>query len=109
MYILKSLLGGPDDFTEYTYEDTVQVHNKIAVTDRETTMQGLLVNNYILLGEIDDVSQLDDFLGGEDIASIVTPIINPVIPPDLKLVPISELSAKYTPDASTKTGGWLPK
>jgi hypothetical protein len=62
MYVLKYTLGGPDSFEEYTYQEAVQVTNKIAITENPLTRDSLIMNHYEYLGEIDSRDELDDFL-----------------------------------------------
>ncbi len=62
MYVMRFTGTGPGDFMEYSYSESIKIKKGIAVV-REWVSRDYLENRqFKLLGEIDDLSQLEAFL-----------------------------------------------
>lgn len=62
MYVLRYNAGGPALWTEFVYNENIEVRNRIALTEQDLSKQYLMMNGFVLLGTIEDASGLEDFL-----------------------------------------------
>src|SRR5215204_847094 len=94
-YVLKTPLGGPEEYIEYTYEETVTVRRGFVITENQNTATHLAVSNFDLLFRTDIHEEAHEYIQRYLTEEEAIPVItSPEVIPD---IPIAKPAVGFGP------------